>query len=78
MPEKVDEPIAFSFSNGEAANMTRGEMLLHVGMHAPGHRGQVALLLQKSGIQPYPDRMTHFLKAEEASGDDRRLERRVV
>jgi uncharacterized damage-inducible protein DinB len=78
MPEEVDEPIAFSFSNGEAANMTRGEMLLHVGMHGAGHRGQVTLLLQKSGIQPYPDRVTDFLKAEEASGDDRRLERRVV
>jgi uncharacterized damage-inducible protein DinB len=38
MPEKVDEPIAFSFSNGEAANMTRGEMLLHVGMHARSSR----------------------------------------
>ena len=66
-PEKVDEVIAFSFSNGEPASMTRGEMLLHVAMHAAGHRGQVALLLQKNGIQPYPDRMTDFLKAEDAS-----------
>lgn len=65
-PEEVDEAIAFSFSNGEPARMTRGEMLLHVAMHAGGHRGQVALLLQKNGIQPFPDRITDFLKAEPA------------
>jgi uncharacterized damage-inducible protein DinB len=66
LPEEVDEPIAFSFSNGEPARMTRGEMLLHVAMHAAGHRGQVALLLQKNGIEPWPDRLTDFLKAEDA------------
>ena len=65
-PEQVDEAIAFTFANGESARMTRGEMLLHVAMHAPGHRGQVALLLQKNGIQPWPDRITDFLKAEDA------------
>ena len=43
--------------------MTRGEMLLHVATHAAGHRGQVALLLQKNGIQPFPDRITDFLHA---------------
>jgi uncharacterized damage-inducible protein DinB len=66
LPEEVDEMIDFSFSNGEPARMTRGEMLLHVAMHAAGHRGQVALLLQKNGIQPWPDRLTDFLKAEDA------------
>lgn len=65
-PGEVDEAIAFSFSNGEPVRMTRGEMLLHVAMHAAGHRGQVALLLQKNGIQPFPDRLTDFLKAEDA------------
>ena len=67
-PDEVDEPIAFSFANGEPARMTRGEMLLHVAMHAAGHRGQVALLLQKNGIQPWPDRITDFLRAEYAAG----------
>ena len=64
LPEEVDEAIAFSFANGEPARMTRGEILLHVAMHAAGHRGQVALLLQKNGIQPWPDRITDFLIAE--------------
>lgn len=64
LPEEVDEVVAFSFSNGERARMTRGEMLLHVATHGAGHRGQVALLLQKNGIQPWPDRLTDFLQAE--------------
>jgi uncharacterized damage-inducible protein DinB len=50
LPEDVDEPLAFA--NGEPARMTRGEMLLHVALHAAGHRGQVALLLQKNGMEP--------------------------
>jgi uncharacterized damage-inducible protein DinB len=62
-PDEVDETLDFAFSNGEAAHMTRGEILLHVALHAAGHRGQVALLLQKNGIQPWPDRITDFLKA---------------
>jgi uncharacterized damage-inducible protein DinB len=65
LPEEVDEAIAFSFANGDPARMTRGEMLLHVAMHAAGHRGQVALLLQKNGIEPWPDRITDFLRAED-------------
>ncbi|MGE0577775.1 DinB family protein [Reyranella sp.] len=72
-PERVDEVMDFSFANGEPASMTRGEMLLHVAMHAAGHRGQVALLLQKNGIQPYPDRITDFLKTEDAD-----LQRQVL
>ena len=63
-PDEVDEALAFSFSNGEPARLTRGEMLLHVAMHAAGHRGQAALLLQKNGIEPWPDRITDFLRAE--------------
>ena len=70
-PDEGDEPIAFAFSNGEPARMTRGEMLLHVAMHAAGHRGQVALLLQKNGIKPWPDRITDFLRAEDDSPPQR-------
>lgn len=66
-PNELDEPIDFTFSNGMAARMTRGEMLLHVATHGAGHRGQVAMLLLKNGIQPFPDRMTDFLEAAGAA-----------
>jgi uncharacterized damage-inducible protein DinB len=66
-PAEVDETLDFAFSNGEPASMTRGEILLHVTTHAAGHRAQVALLLQKNGILPFPDRVTDFLKAEEST-----------
>lgn len=72
-PKRVDEVLDFAFSNGEPASMTRGEILLHVAMHAAGHRGQVALLLQKNGIQPWPDRLTDFLKAEDDAVPQRQL-----
>jgi len=63
-PDQVDEVVDFAFTNGEPARMTRGEMLLHVATHAAGHRGQVALLLQKNGLTPWPDRLTDFLRSE--------------
>ncbi|SEN82986.1 Uncharacterized damage-inducible protein DinB (forms a four-helix bundle) [Rhodospirillales bacterium URHD0017] len=66
-PDEVDEALAFSFANGKPARMTRGEVLLHVAMHAAGHRGQAALLLQKNGIVPWPDRITDFLNASDAA-----------
>jgi uncharacterized damage-inducible protein DinB len=65
LPEEVDEAMAFSFADGKPARMTRGEMLLHVALHAAGHRGQAALLLQKNGIQPWPDRITDFLSGSD-------------
>ncbi|HEX6956599.1 MAG TPA: DinB family protein [Ferrovibrio sp.] len=65
--KQADERIAFTFANGEPARMSRGEILLHVATHAAGHRGQAALLLQKNGIQPFGDRITDFLQAEEAA-----------
>ncbi len=63
LPEEAEESIDFCFSDGKPASMTRGEMLLHVAMHSAGHRSQVALLLQKNGIPPFPDRITDFLSA---------------
>jgi uncharacterized damage-inducible protein DinB len=68
-PDEVDQAISFAFANGEPARLTRGEMLLHVATHAAGHRGQVALLLQKNGIEPFPDRITDFLMARDVAKD---------
>lgn len=62
-PRQLDEPIDFTYANGEPARMTRGQMLLHVALHSTGHRGNIGILLQKNGVQPNPDRLTDFLEA---------------
>ncbi|MGJ5204719.1 DinB family protein [Bradyrhizobium sp. HKCCYLR20261] len=63
-PQDRDEPIMFSFTNGEPMTMTPGQMLLHVAAHGCYHRGNVGLLLQKNGIAPNQDRLTDFLVLE--------------
>jgi uncharacterized damage-inducible protein DinB len=49
---EVDQPIAFAFSNGEPASMTRGEMLLHVVTHTSYHRGFAADLFFQVPARP--------------------------
>lgn len=61
--QSLQQPVDFTFTDGSPARMTRGEMLLHVCMHAAGHRGNVGILLQKSGLQPNKDRVTDFVEA---------------
>lgn len=47
-----DEVVEFSFVDGGAGAMTRGDMLLHVVNHKTYHRGYVADLLYHSGLRP--------------------------
>lgn len=69
-PERLDEPVSFTFTNGQPARMTRSQMLLHIATHSAGHRGQIALLLQKNGLAPLANRLTDFFAAEEAKHSD--------
>ncbi len=62
-PVQLDETIAFTFSNGAPARMTRGDMILHVATHGAGHRGNIGAILHLNGVQPNPDRITDFLEA---------------
>jgi uncharacterized damage-inducible protein DinB len=65
LPEdRMDETIAFAFTNGAPARMRRGDMLLHVVLHGTYHRGNAGILLQKNGVAPNDDRLTDFLGAE--------------
>jgi uncharacterized damage-inducible protein DinB len=57
-----DEPVELVFTNGTPARMTRGEILLHVGLHGTYHRGNAGVVLQKNGIKPNDDRVTDFLE----------------
>ena len=56
------QPVDFVFANGTPARMRRGEIILHVCLHATYHRGNAGIVLQKNGIAPNDDRMTDFLE----------------
>jgi uncharacterized damage-inducible protein DinB len=56
------QPVDFVFTNGTAARMRRGEIILHVCLHGTYHRGNAGIILQKNGIAPNDDRMTDFLE----------------
>jgi uncharacterized damage-inducible protein DinB len=57
-----DQPVDFVFTNGTAARMRRGEIILHVCLHGTYHRGNAGIVLQKNGIAPNNDRVTDFLE----------------
>jgi len=58
-----DKPVEFVFTNGTAARMQRGEIILHVCLHGTYHRGNAGVVLQKNGVKPHDDRLTDFLEA---------------
>jgi uncharacterized damage-inducible protein DinB len=60
--QDLQQPIDFLFTNGTAARMRRGEIILHVCLHGTYHRGNAGIVLQKNGIAPNDDRMTDFLE----------------
>jgi uncharacterized damage-inducible protein DinB len=60
--QDFEHPIDFVFTNGTAAHMRRGEIILHVCLHGTYHRGNAGIVLQKNGIKPNDDRMTDFLE----------------
>jgi uncharacterized damage-inducible protein DinB len=63
LPEgDFDQPVDFVFTNGSAARMRRGEIILHVCLHGTYHRGNAGIVLYRSGIVPNDDRVTDFLE----------------
>jgi uncharacterized damage-inducible protein DinB len=60
--DDLAEPLAFTYTSGRPARMSRGEIILHVCLHGTYHRGNAGLLLQTSGIAPNDDRLTDFLE----------------
>lgn len=63
--DRIDENVDFVFTNGAAARMRRGDMILHVALHGTYHRGNAGILLQKNGVAPNNDRLTDFLGSEQ-------------
>ncbi|MFZ6731091.1 DinB family protein [Undibacterium sp. Ji42W] len=60
------DDIRFTFVDGTAGCLSRGEMLLHVATHGNYHRGAVGRILFQIGKQPPKDTLTVFLSQQAA------------
>lgn len=63
----LQESISFQFTDGDAGNMTREEMLFHVLTHGAYHRGNVGQVLKGISVAPPRDLFTKFLHVHEPS-----------
>ena len=62
LPEAaLDERLDFTFVDGDAGRMTRGEILAHVAVHGMYHRGGVGRILQQAGVAPPRDLLSKYL-----------------
>jgi len=58
---RMEEPISYVNTKGEAWAYPLGEMLVHVVNHSTYHRGQVATMLRQLGKAPLPTDYLVFL-----------------
>lgn len=64
LPESAfEERLSFAFTSGKPANMSRGEIILHVCLHGTYHRGNAGAVLQLKGLTPSRDSVTDYLEA---------------
>jgi uncharacterized damage-inducible protein DinB len=64
-PQQLGERLHFSFTDGAAGCMSRGEMLAHVATHGGYHRGAVGRIMAQAGVPPPRDIFTVFLHQAE-------------
>jgi uncharacterized damage-inducible protein DinB len=61
----LSQALAFEFTDGDAGQMTREEILLHVVTHGGYHRGNVGQVLKSISVAPPRDLYTKFLHVSE-------------
>ena len=59
--ERLAEAVPFVFTDGDQGCMTREEMLMHVALHAGGHRGEVCRILWQLSVTPPWDTLAVYL-----------------
>jgi len=62
---ELGQSIRFRFTDGDAGEMTKEEMLLHVITHGAYHRGNVGQILKSISVAPPRDLLTKFLHVTE-------------
>ncbi|WP_374568350.1 DinB family protein [Ideonella sp.] len=70
-PERLREPVSFTFTDGLKGCMTREEMLAHVITHGGYHRGAVGNVMRQADVQPPKDTFTRFLHVTEPERRER-------
>lgn len=60
-PAQLAENIAFVFTDGDKATMSRQEMITHTVLHSTYHRGETGRLLMENAIQAPWDTFAVFL-----------------
>lgn len=65
--EKLAEPVAFTFTDGDKGCMTRQEILMHVILHSTIHRGEVCRILRQLSIMPPRETFAVYLHQAEPS-----------
>ena len=70
-PQALTEEIAFTFTDGTAARMSREEMLAHVATHGSYHRGAVGRILAQAGGPLLADLYTAYLHRSEPQRRER-------
>jgi len=66
-PDDLVESVDFTFTDGDAGRMSRGEMLTHVIVHGAYHRGAVGRIMAELSISPPRDVFTGYLHRAEAA-----------
>ncbi|CDX19338.1 DinB (fragment) [Mesorhizobium sp. ORS 3324] len=72
--QQLSEPVAFTFTDGDKACMTRQEMLTHVVLHGSYHRGEIGRMQAMIAVPPPWDTYAAHLHRTEPS---RRLQVRL-
>ncbi len=67
----LGESLAFTFTDGLAGRMTRGEMLAHIVTHGSYHRGGVGRILAQASVKPPRDLFTLHLHRTEPARRER-------
>lgn len=60
-PKDLERTCRFTFTDGDAGEMTVGEMLVHLITHGAYHRGTAGRLLREANISPPRELLTRFL-----------------
>jgi len=64
-PSQLAASIAYRTTKGQPMASTLGDILLHVALHGAYHRGQIAALLRREGLEPISTDFITFARVQD-------------